>query len=431
MSSPEVFLSLGEWQTLGPGLGSKLNGVFLSQEREVQELASRLTNSKMLQILELSKGLEIKATSYVGRIRLGNVQVTIHPKISGAPLLNLLRYAYGLRNLKLFPLVGYAAQEMSLDDLLIHQLQVEASELLARGLNRRYIRVAEELSSPRGKIDVQRLARTGNPGLGTLPCVHYLRLEDSHLNRVLLAGLMLSAQLTSNLELRTGLRRLIKTLRENVSKIRLDHHALTKVNRAMDRLTAAYKPSINIIEMLLDGEGVSISDAEQEIVLPGFLFDMNKFFQALLSRLLRENLRGYIVEDEYNLSSMMSYMPNFNPQKRKAPKLRPDFMVFKGTNPIAVLDAKYRDLWEKPLPREMLYQLSIYALNHESRGRATILYPTINNNAKEARLEIRDPIDGNSRAQVILRPVNLIYLERLINMDDADKRRSYTERLAF
>ncbi len=371
MTTPRLAIQLKEWECIAPeGRGTQLAGVFLTGDAEVKHTARALSTSGKLRVSELREGLSIEASSYVGRITLGDIQITIHPKITGMPLLRLLRYAYGLRNLEIFDEAEYSSEELAFQELLLHQLVAEVNELVARGLHRRYVRTDHELGSPRGRIDVQKIARQGGSIQVTLPCTYHPRLEDCLINQVLLQGLHLAARLTNDSTLRIRLYRLANLFQDSVSSIRLDHNALKQLHREMERLNSAYIPAITIIEILLASEGISLDESLPRIQLSGFLFDMNLFFQALLS-----------------------------------------------------------------LPPHMLYQLAIYALSQPGGVDAAILYPTVQDDAKEARIVIRDPLHQSRIAQVILRPVNLLSLDELLSAGDKiinDRARAaFARQLAF
>jgi 5-methylcytosine-specific restriction enzyme subunit McrC len=171
-------------------------------------------------------------------------------------------------------------------------------------------------------------------------------------------------------------------------------------------------------------------EREETLTLPGFLLDMNHFFQRLLGRFLSEHLPQCEVHSEQALRGMMRYSPQQNPRKRKAPMPRPDFVVKKGPSPVSVLDAKYRDLWERELPRDMLYQLAIYSLSQPRPFTASILFPTEHDTARPARIEIHDPMASGALGFVELRPVILPQLTSAL-AGERSAREALAQRLAF
>ena len=434
MTAALTSITLSEWETLGPENSSDLAGRFLDASPGTRHVVERLTESNFLGISELRRGLQIKAYSHVGRIRIGDLNITILPKIKGTSLLSLVRYAYGFRRLNLHSDSRHLVDHCGFEDLLISQLNAEVQELISRGLLRAYIGTSERLSSPRGRIDLTRMALDGGTVTATLPCLHHPRTEDTLLNRVLMAGLRLAASLASVVDLRRESRRLASLMDEQVSPIRLDGIVLDQAIRKMNRLTTAYSSALSIIRLLVEAQGVVLEGQTVTTTLPGFLFDMNAFFQALVSRFLRENLPEYTVRDEHGLKGMMRYNPKFNPQRRQSPTPRPDYVVTQHGMIQSILDAKYRDLWDKQLPREMLYQLVVYAISHRQRPQSSILYPTTNPLAKEARIDISDPLFGKPIGKVCLRPVLLTQLEKLVTSKTSQARRereSLAQRLAF
>ncbi|GCE23611.1 McrC family protein [Dictyobacter kobayashii] len=401
-----------EWQRATIVTHPQLAGLALPQDDQTQQLIQELASSGRLTIIQHHRGIDIEASSFIGRIRLGELSLTIRPKVKGLPFLRLMQYAYGLHPLDLFSATSFDTEANSFQELLFQQLLAETNELVLHGLQKQYVQRHEALSSPRGRISFSAIANQGGMVQSTLPCTHYLRLEDSLINRVLKQGVRLAAQLTAHDALRMKLQRLERYHLPNISSLTLNAQTLKQVHRAMTRQTMPYLPVLTLIEILLAASGISVAGQPQDIALPGFLFDMNLFFQNLLYRFLSENLPDYEVQEQYVLDTVMGYVEN--PRKRQAPQLRPDYVVKQKGKAVAILDAKYRDLWQNTLPPHMLYQLIMYALGQDNCDRATILYPTMGPSASVASIEVRMPLYARGSAYVILRPVDLLHLDQLI-----------------
>ena len=405
-------VQLNEWQTLELEPGSPLWGMELLEGRDAAE---ELRRRRQLEVLQLFRGVEVRATSWVGRIELGELTVTIRPKIAGAPFLHLLRYAYGLRRLSLKDQASYSLERRTFQDLIAGQLAAEIEELIARGLHRDYRREAAELAVPSGRIDFGRYVNAAGGGRASLPCAHHPRTRATNLNRVLLAGALLAARASDDVDLRGRLRRLGRALDFDEGLPKLSWAVIDEAQKSIDRRTRAYEPALNLISLLVDSFGISLDDGAKALRLSGFLFDMNRFFQALLSRFLGEHLDGFTVRDEHRLMGMFSFAKGGNPNARRVPVPRPDFVVLNGKKIASVLDAKYRDLWKLSLPTEMLYQLATYALSRDGSDRqAVILYPTLATDAIDQTIVLNEPVDGAEKARIVLRPVELLELEKLV-----------------
>lgn len=427
-----IAIDLEEWKEASFETHPQLAHVHLPQDAATLRLIEVLTQRRRalaipLKINQLHQGLKLEATSCVGRVALGDFQVTIRPKIAMFPLLRLMRYAYMLNDTDLFSLSQFDVEAFAFQDLLICQFVVEVSHIIACGLSRQYVRREEMLSSPRGRIAISAIARQGGILSAELPCTHHERSDDHLLNQVLLQGMHLAVQLTRHKQLNMKLQHLEHAHFQGVSSIKLDSQTLGRARRTITRLTEVYRPAIRLIEILYSSQGLSLDGEQPDLRLPGFLFDMNIFFQELLEQFLKEHLPGYQVQAQHNLDPIMSYVDN--PRKRSGPDLKPDYIIKQKGRVVAILDAKYRDLWVEKLPSEMLYQLVMYAIGQDACNSATILYPTTDPGATEAKIKIHVPAHRQGNVFVMLRPVDLQRLDELVT--NRHKKKNERERRRF
>jgi 5-methylcytosine-specific restriction enzyme subunit McrC len=429
-----VLIRLTEWDRIGPDSdeqGHVLRDLALDSSARSRALVSDLARQGVVTITESRAGLTLETGSYIGRVAVGPLDIVVVPKISWSRWLTLIAFAMRLRGLVRTEGIAMQVDSHSLQDLIILQLVAESRDLIARGLHREYVRQNESLGAPRGRIDFGRIASRGGIREAAIPCQFTRRHDNSALNRALLAGLRSAANIARDIGLRADARRLAHELESTISTSDLSEELLRAARRSLDRRTTRYAAALRLIELLVTGQSIALErkDASHNVTLPGFALDMNRLWQRVIARVIGEWQDDSVVREEFALRGVFRRSPE-SPRRRAVPRLRPDFAAFTNGRLTMFVDAKYRDLWEKPLPPEMLYQLSIYAMSQGGRT-AAMLYPTHDEEAFEERIDIEDPVTESLRATVALRPVPLRILEELISAPPSAGRQALRREFAM
>lgn len=236
---------------------------------EARLIVKGLSDKRIIDITELRQGLFIKTNSYVGRLHIEDMQININPKINGMPLYQLLNYAYKLRNLKLIENSHHSINNFSFFDLIIYELYLGATDLLYKGLQKQYIKKEEELFSPRGRIDINSMAKQDGLIREKLPCIYFYRNENNLLNQILLAGLRLGAILATDSKLKIDTRNLCIKFEDHIDTVKISRTSLQSAKNKINRLTKRYEPALEIINILYESQSIELENKERKLRLKG------------------------------------------------------------------------------------------------------------------------------------------------------------------
>ncbi len=391
-------LDLVEWQTAGADQHPVLVGRTLD-DPAVMRTASRLRHA--LRIADGRNGLLIEVNQHVGVLQLGDLRVRIRPKIPTETLWGLVAYGLGLDELPRHPPTDFAL-DGSLPDLLAAMLVLEATRLWRDGLQRGYVTREEWLASPRGRPDLVALARNGPLTRAELPCRHHEYTPDILVNQLVLGGLTLASRLPgAGPRLRATVGRAVQEWRTVCSDVPATVERLDAAERASNPLTARYTGAHRLARALLDRAGPDDDLGHGIQPLGGALWNMARVFERAVARFLREQLpSGWSVDTQTVLKGLYT-----GAEGRRPPSPTPDLVVRRGGLPVAVMDTKYKDLSQDPLPRDILYQLTAYSLAFGPEVPAVVLYAIPTGDRPPVRIRLN--VVGAGERVIVLRAVPL------------------------
>ena len=291
----------------------------------------------------------------VGAFEIGDLSVSIRPKVGIRKLIFLACYAMGAFKLRERELHHFSEAE-TLPDAMSLSLAVAARKAFERGLLHGYRTEEESLYTVRGRIRMgdQIRRRFGIP----FPIeVRYDEFtEDVIANRLVKAAAWRLGRMRLRYrEARDGLREVVARL-GNVSFVEFSPHDVPEVT--FDRLNERYREVVMLSRLVLRQR--LFESGRGAVPAPGFHMDMNVVFQEFVTRALREALG---VSDR-TLRSDNRRLPRIWLAKddggRDRIRLKPDLSWWDGSRCTFVGDAKYKHI-ESNVPNADLYQLLAYA----------------------------------------------------------------------
>lgn len=398
-------IDLTEWQRASAGPDHPaLQGLYLD-DPAIADGIRWMVRSNALVVSEGRHGLVVETRQHVGVVRVGPMQIRVRPKMAMPSLWAAIAYGLGLDGIALHD-PSEIAVGGDFADLLSLMLLREAERLWRLGIRRGYDERAEWLAAPRGRPDLVTLARSGPLTRASLPCRHHAFTSDVIDNQVVLAGLGLAADAAVHLPLRGALQRVRQQWATACSSRPLSLQLLDQAERGRNRLNQRYAGVHRLVRLLYEGSGPDDAYDRGETRLPGFLWNMATLFERFVARFLTEHLPDHEVLAQGTLHALYSVVcgrPGL-----AAPRPRPDLVVRRRSDgaAIGVYDTKYRDLWGTTLPREILYQMSVYAMGWgESEGKdvpAVVLYPSL---APRPDVELRLQVAHARPRRILLRAV--------------------------
>ena len=289
--------------------------------------------------------------STIGALEIGDLSVSIFPKLDISRVLFLASYAMGAFKLQ-------DMKDFNFEDapLLVEALSLAftaaAHRAFASGLLHGYRTEEEAMHTVRGRVRIteQIRRRFGVP----LPLeVRYDEFTDDIMaNRLVKAATArLGRMRVRSRQSRTGLRWVSARL-ENVSLVEFPTNAVPKV--AFDRLNAHYREVVALSRLILQHTSFEIGRGDNRA--PGFLMDMNVVFQGFVTQALREALG---VSDRTFHSDTGPHRITLDQAGRVL--LKPDLSWWDGSTCTFVGDAKYKRINDERVPNADLYQLLAYA----------------------------------------------------------------------
>lgn len=349
----------------------------------------------------------VKLAQFCGVVGLGERVLEILPKTESTSasvedcrgvLMRLLRLTDRLPQFQ-DSSVGQHLQRLPLLDVFIAAFFQEVVRVIRSGLLKQYLEHDENLMVVRGRIAVSRQIAVLANRPDVLACAFDELTVDNVWNRVLKRAIRVTRPWIRNVETNRRWVELIGVLDE------IQDALLTSADLArlrFDRKADRYRAAIEWARWILALLAPSLRAGQN--AAPALLFDMNKLFEGAVANHLRRRaswLGGVQIQAQESSRWLTTVVGGGREDRSYV--LRPDLIVRRSSQVVAVADTKWKSLeydrYGRPVPNEAdMYQMNAYAAAFRCSELA-LIYPSTGVDAGSSA-EYRLPMAGGIRPTV-------------------------------
>lgn len=288
---------------------------------------------------------DVAAGSKIGVVRVGELQVTVRPKIPIHRLIFMVGYARRPTMWRDLPVE--LDQDLDLPDALAQAFVFWAGRALEQGLLQGYRTVEDALPVLRGRVRVgEQISRRMGMALPLEVTYDDFTVDIAENQLVLAAVRRLLAMPRVSAVSRHALRRL-RLLLSDVSPL---PRGAVVPRWIPSRLNTRYQPALQLADLILAGN--SFEQRIGDLRVTGFVFDMWKIFEDFVCVALREAMASYGGRARLQRSLYLDVAEQVT--------MRPDFLWSGPNGKQVVVDAKYKAQKPEGFPNADLYQLLAY-----------------------------------------------------------------------
>lgn len=329
-----------------------------------QKINDEKTNSKIEVIPEGNEQYRLRATSWIGTIKIPNHTITIKPKIGNLNFFKMLAYSENLGDIQFLEKVKIE-EGKDLVDFMAKLFIESVQDIIQEGIYKNYVTVTEEIPTIKGKLLIVNNIRKPRISQEKFWCEYDELSCDILENQILLYCSQLLSELVVDDSIKERLIQVQHVFqKEGVSEVFLDLYHLDMIT--YQKFNEHYEKVLELCEFILKLAWYGDFSKEDTIPIYGFLYNMNTLFQNFITKALRDEFSQFRIKREPKKSRLLreiTIIEEFDTKTKtiSAKILKPDIVIQDKNTGITrlVIDTKYKK--DDPTANDF-YQSVAYSL---------------------------------------------------------------------